>query len=238
MKSSFLSLILVTLFLQNTTIGTDPYLNSIAVYTCERLANSEISIESLRQRDAIGFMNKRGLDEANKSLQHQRKMATKGIKGFDYDGYVNFYLLQSCPSFDRLFERIDIKHFDNKRKRAKYIELHRFARDFMQADTVHDLNDYFTIQNQVQIHKNLQSYFKKMQELRWDMSLQIFPPYRNSYSYEMIFKNVNDLQHIFEISVVFNKDGKIGGLISNEYTKDRPKPEEVIETIDVVPAGH
>lgn len=238
MKSSFLSLILANLFLQNVNLGTDPYLNSIAVYACERITNSEISIESLRQRDAIGFMHKRGLEEANKSILHQKKMATKGIKGFDYDGYVNFYLLQSCPSFDRLFERIDIKHLDNKRKRVKYIELHKFSRDIMQADTVDDLNDYFAIQNQVQIHKTLQPVLRKMQELRWDMSLQIFPPFGNSYSYELIFKDVNDLQHTFEISVVFNKDGKIGGLISNEYTKDRPKPEEVIETIDVVPAGH
>lgn len=113
--------------------GPDNYLNARADFICEEIAKNDIAIEHMNSRQAIMLTIEKGLEPPNKRVEHMKKLEQQGIGGYLYDGYTQLYLSQACPDYNELFAVLKTQHLDNKLKRKRFIELHNFVRDLMQA---------------------------------------------------------------------------------------------------------
>ncbi|MEY8848574.1 hypothetical protein AB9K26_07150 [Psychroserpens sp. XS_ASV72] len=226
------------IFAQNTQSGTDTYLNAKANFICQQIEQSEIAIEDMHSRQAIMLTIEKGLEPANESVRHQRKLEEKGIKNHLYDGYLNLYLSQACSDYNRLFTAFNTKHLDNKLKRKRFIKLHDFMRDLMQADSITNIQNYVNDSKWDTFKNKLQPNLDNLQNLRWTASLNIIPEWRKINHFTIQLVDIRDTNHVFELDIVYNldKDSKISDLIINEYTKEHPKGE-IVETMDVVPSG-
>ncbi|MDA0177405.1 MULTISPECIES: hypothetical protein [Mesoflavibacter] len=226
------------LIAQQAQSGTDIYLNSKANFICQQIEQSETAIEDMHSRQASMLTIKKGLEPANESIRHQKKLEKKGIKNHLYDGYLNLYLSQACSDYNRLFAIFNIQHQENKLKRKRFIELHNFTRDLMQADSISNIKNYVN-DNKWDIFKNkLQPKFNKLQNLRWTASLKIVPEWRTINRFTIQLIDIKDINHIFELDIVYNLDkaSKISEVLINEYTKEHPKVE-IVETTHEIPSG-
>tara|TARA_B110001452_G_C15144932_1_gene398600 strand:+ start:144 stop:869 length:726 start_codon:yes stop_codon:yes gene_type:complete len=226
------------LFARQAQSGTDNYLNAKANFICQQIEQSEIAIEDMYSRQATMLTIKKGLEPANESIRHQKKLEKKGIKNHLYDGYLNLYLSQACSDYNRLFTVFNTKHLDNKLKRKRFIKLHDFMRDLMQADSITNIQNYVNDSKWDTFKNKLQPNLNNLQNLRWTASLNVIPEWRTVNHFTIQLVDINDINHIFELDIVYNldKDSKISDLIINEYTKEHPKVE-IVETMDVVPSG-
>lgn len=226
------------IFAQKAQSGTDIYLNAKADFICQQIEQSEIAIEDMYSKQATMLTIEKGLEPANESVRHLRKLEKKGIKNHLYDGYRNLYLSQACSDYNRLFTVFNIQHLDNKLKRKRFIELHDFMRDLMQADSITNIQNYVNDSKWDTFKNKLQPKLNNLQNLRWTASLKIVPEWRTINRFTIQLVDIKDTNHIFELDIVYNLDkvSKICELIINEYTKEHPKVE-IVETMDVAPSG-
>lgn len=225
------------LYAQQAQSGKDIYLNAKANFICKQIEQSETTIEDMHSRQATMLTIKKGLEPANESIKHQKKLEKKGIKNHLYDGYLNLYLSQACSDYNRLFAVFNIQHLENKLKRKRFIELHDFIRDLMQADSISNIQNYVNDSKWDTFKNKLQPYFNKLQNLRWTASLKIVPEWHTINRFTIQLVDIKDTNHIFELEIVYNLDkaSKISDLIINEYTKEHPKVE-IVETTYEVPS--
>lgn len=235
----FLFFIIQLLYPLKSQTGSDNYLNSRADFICQEIAKSDIAIEDMYSRQATMLTIEKGLEPANESVRHMKKLEQQGIKGFEYDGYNNLYLSQACPDYNRLFAVFNTQHLENQLKRKRFLELHNFIRDFMQAADIQEIYQYIDSTNQEAIKSKLVPHMVNMQKLRWTSALQVFPQWREPGLFNILITDIKDPEHQFEIDVAYfsDMDSKINGLHINEYTKEHPKPIEVVETLEEVPIG-
>lgn len=226
------------LFAQQAQYGTDIYLNAKANFICQQIEQSEIAIEDMHSRQATMLTLKKGLESANESVRHQKKLAKNGIKNHLYDGYLNLYLSQACSEYNRLFGVFNTQHLDNKLKRKRFIELHDFTRDLMKADSITNIQKYVNVSKWNGFKNKLEPKLNKLQNLRWSASLKIVPEWRTVNRFTIQLVDIKDSNHILELEVVYSLDeaSKISELVINEYTKEHPKVE-IVETMYEVPSG-
>lgn len=227
------------IFAQNAHSGTDTYLNAKANFICKQIEQSEIAIEDMISRQASLLTIEKGLEAANESINHQRKLEKKGITNHLYDGYLNLYLSQACSDYNRLFAVFNTEHLDNKLKRKRFIKLHDFMRDLMQADSITNIQNYVNNSDWDTLKNKLQTNLNNLQNLRWTASFQVVPVWRTINRFTIELVDIKDTNHIFELNIVYNldKESKINDLIINEYTKEHPKEVEIVESMDIVPTG-
>ena len=240
MKYLFLLSLFSGIFIaQKPLTGPDAHLNARAELICQRIADSEIPIEDMYSRQASMLTIKKGLEPANERIRHMRKLKEQGIDDFFYEGYINLYLSQACADYNRLLAVFNTQHLGNKLKRARFIELHNFMTDFMQAESVTDIQRYVNPTQWDSVLLELQPHLEKLQKVRWTASVMVIPEWREVDKYTIQVIDIHDTDHFFEleISYIADKDSKISEVSLNEYTKAQPKPYDIeyIEEEEVMP---
>lgn len=220
-------------------IGPDKFLNERASFMCKQIAESKTPIDQMNWQQALELTSKRGLEAANKSVKHLREFEKKGIHDHDehiYSGYINMYLLQACQDYDRFFAIVDRNYLNNKLQRKRFIETHRFVRDFMLAKNIINIENYFENNRFNKISSNLNPYFNSLQKIRWTSSILVYSTSQTPNKFIVNIIDINDINHNYEIEIDYgnNVDSKISTLKINEYTKKNPKLE-VKESIDITP---
>ncbi len=236
------SLLCGSLHAQDVGKGPDEYLNEEARYICQRIAESEIPIESLTSRGASTLRAKQGqgLEAANAQVYHMKKLAAQGIDGFAYDGYVNLYVSQICSDYNRLLAVQQVKYTDDDLTHKRFVELHNFMRDLMMADSTIQVRGYIAPAGWDVIEPLLRSELSKLEELRWTGSLEVIASGRETGHFLIHLTDIDDTNHIFGFDVQYGSeiDSKITALALSEYTSESPMPKDTVETEDIVPIGY
>ncbi|MGB6034984.1 MAG: hypothetical protein WBG42_01865 [Cryomorphaceae bacterium] len=238
----FLSLLFGSLHAQDAPKGPDAYLNEQADYICQRIAESEIPIESLTSRGASTLRARQGqgLEAASAGMYHMKKLKAQGIEDFAYDGYVNLYLAQACPDYNRLFAVQNVKYIDDKLKHKRFVELHNFMRDLMMAESAQEVQVYVDSSQWNTIEPLLRSELNNLQKLRWTGSIEVIPIMRETGHFLIHLTDIDDTNHIFGFDARYGSvnDSKITELTLNEYTKEHPMPQDTVVTEEVIPIGY
>ena len=224
---------------QKKQSGPDTYLNAKADFICQQIALNDNAIEDMYSRQAYLLTREKGLEPANESIRHWKKVTKQGINDYLYDGYRNLYLSQVCADYNRLFAVFDTKHLDNKLKRKRFIQLHNFMTNLMKAESIINIQNYVNDIHWDTVKNKLQPQLNNLQKLRWTASLKIVPEWRALNRFTIQLVDINDTNHLFEIDIFYNldKDSKISELIISEYTKEHTKPETMYEEEEEVPSG-
>ena len=224
-------------------LGPDAYLNEKAAYMCDRIAESEIPVETMHYRQAYGLANKRGPEESNKMLKHQSDLKAKGIEDGElevYGGYMRMYMLQACEGYVRYWMAMNNEHKGNDQKRRRFVEIHKFIRDLMQAEELSEIHTYAASTDSSTIAQNLLPYLEGMQNIRWQSSLVVISADWMTNEFIVQIIDINDTEHMFEIEIKYRSiaEERFNSLTIAEYTLENPKPNEYIEEETEMPIGY